>query len=104
MLSFWESQSYLDQDYLIIGAGIVGLSTAASLLEKQPHARVAILERGILPAGASTKNAGFACFGSLTDLLSVIQAVGVNTALPILTWRGGGRRRLRDRLADGHQG
>ena len=101
MLSFWESQSYLDQDYLIIGAGIVGLSTAASLLEKQPHARVAILERGILPAGASTKNAGFACFGSLTELLSDIQAFGVDTALSIVESRWRGLRRLRERLGDG---
>ena len=34
------------QDVIVIGAGIVGLSTAMQLLEKQPHLAVTILETG----------------------------------------------------------
>ena len=32
-LSFWEHQSFLKYDYVIVGSGIVGLSTAAHLKE-----------------------------------------------------------------------
>lgn len=43
---------------------IVGLSVAACVLEKHPKKRVILLERGVLPTGASTKNAGFIATGS----------------------------------------
>ena len=63
-VSFWERESfYNDIDYAIIGSGIVGLSAAIELKEKYPKAKVVVLEKGFLPSGASTKNAGFACFG-----------------------------------------
>ena len=69
-LSFWEKETFLTNvDYLIIGSGIVGLSTAIHLKKKQPNKKVLILERGYLPTGASTKNAGFACIGSASELL-----------------------------------
>ena len=66
MLSYWEKQSLLQYDHIVLGSGIVGLSAAISLKERQPQARVLVLERALLPTGASTKNAGFACIGSLT--------------------------------------
>jgi gamma-glutamylputrescine oxidase len=69
-LSYWERKTFLSEiDFLIIGAGIVGYSTAIHLREKYPEARILILERGYLPSGASSKNAGFACFGSASELL-----------------------------------
>lgn len=69
-LSYWEKSIYFhDVDVAIIGAGIVGLCTGISLLEKDPSLKVIILERNYLPLGASTKNAGFACFGSPSELL-----------------------------------
>lgn len=60
MISFWEKRSLVDYNYLVIGGGIVGLSTAISIKEKVPKSSVLVVERGILPSGASTKNAGFA--------------------------------------------
>ncbi len=72
--SFWETQTYLKEiDLIIVGSGIVGLNAAISYKEKYKKAKVVILERGILPHGASTKNAGFACFGSVSELLSDIK-------------------------------
>lgn len=69
-LSFWERKSYFEEiDFLIIGAGIVGNSTAYHLKKRFKDAKIVIIERGYLPTGASTKNAGFACFGSPTELL-----------------------------------
>lgn len=73
-LSYWEKSIYFhDVDVAIIGAGIVGLCTGISLLEKDPTLKVIILERNYLPLGASTKNAGFACFGSPSELLDDLQ-------------------------------
>jgi len=68
-LSFWERKEYFEQiDFLIIGAGIVGCSTAYHLRKRYPKAKIVVIDRGILPNGASTKNAGFACFGSPVEL------------------------------------
>ena len=76
-VSFWERESfYNDIDYAIIGSGIVGLSAAVELKNKYPDAKVVIFEKGFLPSGASTKNAGFACFGSPTELGDDIQSFG----------------------------
>jgi len=69
-LSFWERTSYFESiDFVIIGAGIVGCSTALELKSTFPNAKIVVLERSYLPSGASTKNAGFACFGSPTELI-----------------------------------
>jgi glycine/D-amino acid oxidase-like deaminating enzyme len=69
-LSYWEKETFLNHtDYLILGAGIVGLSLSIHLKERHPGKKVTILERGYLPSGASSKNAGFACIGSPSELL-----------------------------------
>jgi glycine/D-amino acid oxidase-like deaminating enzyme len=70
-LSYWEIKSWLQNiDFTVIGSGIVGLNCAIQLKERFPVAKVLVLEKGILPQGASTKNAGFACFGSLSELIA----------------------------------
>ncbi len=75
--SYWERKNYFDNvDFLVIGAGIVGYSTAIHLRKKNPNAKILVLERGYLPSGASSKNAGFACFGSPTELADDIQSFG----------------------------
>lgn len=69
-LSFWERKEFFEKiDFLVIGAGIVGCSTAFHLKKNYPNAKILILERGFLPCGASTKNAGFASFGGPVELL-----------------------------------
>jgi len=68
-LSFWEKSVYFENiDFLIVGSGIVGMSTALFLRKKYRDASIVIIERGYLPTGASSKNAGFTCFGSPTEL------------------------------------
>lgn len=69
-LSYWERDSYINNfDFIIIGAGIVGYSCALEIKKNHPTSSVLILEKGYLPTGASSKNAGFACFGSATELV-----------------------------------
>lgn len=75
-LSFWERSSYIeDIDFTIVGSGIVGMTTALFLKSKFPKAKILIMERGYLPTGASTKNAGFACFGSPTELFDDLKSM-----------------------------
>lgn len=100
MISFWEKESFIHYDYIIIGAGIVGLSTALSIKERRPNASIAVLEKGILPTGASTKNAGFACFGSLTELQNDISTIGKEGALKLVETRVKGLNILKRRLGE----
>lgn len=73
-LSFWEKEQYTEGiEVLIVGAGIVGLSTAIHLKKLDPKLRILIVERGILPTGGSTKNAGFACIGSASEIIADLE-------------------------------
>jgi glycine/D-amino acid oxidase-like deaminating enzyme len=104
MISFWEQSSFLQYDFIIVGSGIVGLSTAASILENKPNAKVLILEKGLLPSGASTKNAGFACYGSLTEILADIKTMPKEKVLQLVALRYKGLNKLRQRLGDANIG
>jgi gamma-glutamylputrescine oxidase len=69
-LSYWERSTYFDDLHLlIVGSGIVGLCSAITYKKKFPNHKVLVVERGIFPSGASSKNAGFACFGSISELM-----------------------------------
>ncbi len=100
MLSFWEKQSLINYDIIIIGSGIVGLSTAISIKEKSPGKRVMVLERAVLPTGASTKNAGFACIGSLTEILDDLKVMSAEEVLQLVALRLSGLRKLKARLGE----
>ncbi|MES2131275.1 MAG: FAD-dependent oxidoreductase [Bacteroidota bacterium] len=99
--SFWETKTYFKNiDLIVIGSGIVGLNSAISYKEKHKKANVLILERGILPLGASTKNAGFACFGSVSELLADIKNAGEDRVWQTVEMRIKGLELLRKRLGD----
>jgi glycine/D-amino acid oxidase-like deaminating enzyme len=100
MLSYWERESMLRYDFVVIGGGIIGLSTALTLKERSPNASVLVLERGIFPSGASTKNAGFACFGSLTEIVADMRLNGEETTFKLIEQRIRGLTLLRKRLGD----
>ncbi|REE01036.1 NAD(P)/FAD-dependent oxidoreductase [Marinoscillum furvescens] len=98
MVSFWERKSFLTYDIIIVGAGITGLSAAASLKEKAPNLSVLVLERGTLPTGASTKNAGFACFGSISELAQDLKALGESGMVNLVSRRWKGLQKTSNRL------
>lgn len=99
--SYWEQQTFFSvYDVIIIGSGIVGLNAALHLKKKEPSLKIAVLERGVLPSGASTKNAGFACFGSVSELMSDIQTYGEETVYRLVEKRILGLKTLRDNLGD----
>ena len=100
-LSFWERDSFLNNiDVAIIGSGIVGLSTALTLRERHKSLRIAVLERGALPEGASTRNAGFACFGSISELLDDLEHHSESDVFALVEKRFRGLARLRQRVGD----
>ncbi|HEV2830389.1 MAG TPA: FAD-dependent oxidoreductase [Hanamia sp.] len=100
MFSYWEQQSFTFYDHIIVGAGIVGLSTAIELKERFPMASVLVLERDLLPASASSRNAGFACMGSVTELLDDLTVMKETEVFNLFEWRKRGLEKLRKRLGD----
>lgn len=100
MISFWEKNSFTRYDIIIIGGGITGLSTACSVKESNPQKSVLVLERGIFPTGASTKNAGFACFVKACEMMSDIKLTDAETVAQIALSRKNGLDKLRTRLGD----
>jgi gamma-glutamylputrescine oxidase len=98
--SFWENESFVHYDYIIIGAGLVGLHTAIALRGKYTKASIIILEKGLLPTGASTKNAGFACMGSATELLADLQISTEAEVLDLFAMRQKGLADTRQLLGD----
>ncbi|WP_452597415.1 NAD(P)/FAD-dependent oxidoreductase [Pontimicrobium sp. MEBiC01747] len=100
-LSYWEKKSWLTNvDFTIIGSGIVGLNCALQLKERFPKANILILEKGMLPQGASTKNAGFACFGSLSELIDDLNNHSKEDVLELVKKRVNGLQLLRQTLGD----
>ena len=98
--SYWEQQSFTDYDYVIVGGGISGCFTALTLAQLNPNKRIAILESGLFPNGASTKNAGFACFGSLTELEADLEQMSETALVDLVSLRYEGLQRLRASLGD----
>jgi glycine/D-amino acid oxidase-like deaminating enzyme len=100
-LSYWEYDTWFNQpDFCIIGSGIVGLSAAYYLRIKYPKAKIIVLEKGFLPAGASTKNAGFACFGSISELIADRNNMSENEIFSLIEKRWKGLLNLRKLLGD----
>ncbi|MFM7007666.1 MAG: NAD(P)/FAD-dependent oxidoreductase [Flavobacteriales bacterium] len=98
-LSYWERTQYLEQNtFVVVGAGLVGMSTALSLKERFPNEKILILERGYLPTGASTKNAGFACFGSPTELQDDLQNMPAEIVWQTVELRLKGLEQLKNRV------
>jgi glycine/D-amino acid oxidase-like deaminating enzyme len=96
-LSIWERESfYATQDIIIIGGGFMGLWTALSLKQKNNSLRITILEKNITPLGASTRNAGFSCFGSPTEILSDIETMGLEETLEIVRMRFDGIEKIKN--------
>lgn len=98
-LSFWERQEYLeDNTFVIVGAGLVGMSAAIALRERYPNEKILILERGYMPTGASTKNAGFACFGSPTEILDDLSCMAEQSVWQTIALRIEGLQKLKERI------
>jgi gamma-glutamylputrescine oxidase len=96
-ISYWESTVFYEPyDYLIVGGGITGCSLAMELKKKSPSAHIAILEKDFYPTGASSRNAGFACFGSVSELLDDLNTVDESELKRLIKSRFDGLNLLKD--------
>ena len=94
-ISIWEKETFFaQQDVIIIGSGFVGLWSAFYLKKKHPKLKVTIVDRGITPIGASTRNAGFACFGSLSELVWDARTMGTDKMLELVEMRFKGLEKI----------
>jgi len=100
MFSYWETKHFFQYDLIVVGSGFVGLSAAIHFKKKHPKASVLILERGIFPTGASTKNAGFACFGSLTEILDDFWQMTQEEVIALVERRYLGINSIRKKFGD----
>ncbi len=86
-ISFWldksSAQSQKTYDFVIVGGGIAGLSTAYWLQQNYPHAKVALLEKDRIGFGASGRNAGFVTCGSIEHFIKLQEKFGLPKALEI---------------------
>ena len=100
-LSFWEQKNWFSNiDYTIVGSGIVGLNCALQMRERFPMAKILILEKGMLPEGASTKNAGFACFGSISEIIDDLKTHTEQEVIDLVQKRKDGLQLLRKIVGD----
>lgn len=99
--SYWELKNWFSNvDFAIVGSGIVGLHCALNLREQFPKSKILVLEKGFLPQGASTKNAGFACFGSMSELISDLNSNSEENVVALVEKRWQGLQLLRKNLGD----
>lgn len=99
--SYWELKTWFSEvDFVVVGSGIVGLHCALQLRERFPQSKILILERGLLPQGASTKNAGFACFGSVSEIIDDLKNHTEEEVIQLVQKRWEGLQLLRKNLGD----
>lgn len=100
-LSVWEKETFFaPQDIIIAGSGFVGLWSALKLKEKNASLKITILERGTIPTGASTRNAGFSCFGSPSELLTDVAVSGEEKTFALVQQRYNGLQQIRKYFSD----
>ncbi len=99
--SYWEKELYNQKHNLIVvGAGLTGLSSAYFFKKKHPDAKILVVDRGFYPIGASTRNAGFACIGSVGELVSDLELETEEVIKQRIQDRYNGLLLLRETLGD----
>lgn len=98
--SIWEDEVFFKRQHVvIIGGGLNGLWAGWHLKQMSPSLEITIVERGDIPTGASTRNAGFACFGSAGELVADIAAMGAKKVWQLAEMRYKGLQLIRNTFA-----
>lgn len=104
-ISFWLDQSATSQaktyDFIIVGGGIAGLSTAYWLQKEDPKAKIAIIEKDRIGFGASGRNAGFVTCGSTAHYMKLNQQFGTAKATEIWKFSEQNRELLKEHIIEG---
>ncbi|HEX4887605.1 MAG TPA: FAD-dependent oxidoreductase [Luteibaculaceae bacterium] len=95
-MSYWEYKTYFQGvDFCIVGMGIVGCHTALMLRQKYPTAKIVVIDGHSFGASASSRNAGFACFGSVSEIADDVRSSGFEAAINLVHERYQGLQLLR---------
>ena len=99
--SIWEKESFFEQqDFIIVGSGLVGLWSAFFLQKSNPSATITLIEKYPVPTGASTRNAGFSCFGSPSELILDAEHMGEEAMWQLVKKRYEGLLEIRKHFSD----
>ncbi|MES1912325.1 MAG: hypothetical protein MHM6MM_004617 [Cercozoa sp. M6MM] len=85
-------------DVVVVGAGLAGLSTALSLLEKRPSLNVVVLEKSEVASNCSGRNGGFVHTGFAAGEDGLIQAAGAENARALFDLTKQGMDTVRRRI------
>jgi len=97
-LSYWDiCELERSCDIVVVGAGIVGLSAAIDLARQRPDLNIEIFEKETYGTLASSRNAGFACFGSISEIYADIDRYGLDQTLSLVQKRRAGINKIRER-------
>ncbi len=80
--------------------GLTGIQTAIKLKEVNPKANVTVIDRFSWSLGASTRNAGFACFANISEILDDLQHDTPQNVYSLIANRYKGLKNLREKFGD----
>jgi|JI81BgreenRNA_FD_contig_101_209282_length_3831_multi_2_in_0_out_0_2 glycine/D-amino acid oxidase-like deaminating enzyme len=92
--SYWEHEYYSLPDVCIIGAGITGLSCAIELARQNPRLKIVVIEKSHTGTMATTRNAGFLCYGSPTEILRDLNSSNEYQVIELLKRKHKGQNAL----------
>lgn len=92
---FWQAKAQEGFDLIVVGAGFTGLRVATFVKEQNPDWNICVIDALAQGATASTRNAGFACFGSPGELLADIDSFGLHSSAELLSRRFAGIKALK---------
>ncbi len=92
--SYWEHEYYSLPDVCIIGAGITGLSCAIELARQNPRLKIVVIEKSHTGTMATTRNAGFLCYGSPTEILRDLNSTDEYQVIELLKQKHRGHNTL----------
>lgn len=104
-ISYWNSASdkkKIDTDFLVIGGGIAGLSSAYWLEKKFPTSKITLIERYKIGSGASGRNAGFVTCGSAEHFAKLLKDFGSEKAIEIWKFSEQNRELLKSEVIKGN--
>ena len=100
-ISYWEKSVLLKTfDFTILGAGLIGKQIAIKIKKKFPSARVAMVDKMPISYGASTRNAGFACFGSVSEIVDDFKRSPQNEVYNLIQKRFAGIQQLKQEFGE----
>lgn len=95
--SYWHRTALDGEevDFLVVGAGIAGVSAAIALREARPDARVLVCDPWGVAGAASGRNAGFLISGNAENYATAVAAFGRDRAAALRRWSIESTARLR---------